>query len=92
MTIEGFLGAIVIGLVLGVLGRIVAPGKQDIPIWLTALVGVAAAILGTLVVGPLRDSDGLDWTELVTQVILAAVGVTVAASAYGRKRKGSDRI
>lgn len=87
MTIAGILGAIVIGLVLGVLGRLVAPGEQDIPIWLTALVGVAAAILGTLVVGPLRDTSGwFDWTELVAQIVLAAVGVTVAASAYGRKK------
>ena len=32
MTIGGILGAIIIGLVIGVLGRLFAPGKQDIPI------------------------------------------------------------
>jgi uncharacterized membrane protein YeaQ/YmgE (transglycosylase-associated protein family) len=41
VTIEGILGAIVIGLILGALGRLVVPGKQDIPIWLTILVGIA---------------------------------------------------
>ncbi len=44
MTIEGILGALVIGLVIGALGRLVLPGKQDIPIWLTIVVGIVAAI------------------------------------------------
>jgi len=87
MTIEGFLGAIVIGLALGALGRLLAPGKQNIPIWLTILVGIAAAIVGTLIVGPLRETPGwFDWTELVAQLVLATVGVMLAASIYGRQK------
>ncbi|MDQ3105551.1 MAG: GlsB/YeaQ/YmgE family stress response membrane protein [Actinomycetota bacterium] len=87
MTIEGFLGAIVIGLVLGVLGRLFAPGKQNIPIWLTILVGIAAAIVGTLIVGPLRETSGwFDWSELVAQLVLATGGVMLAASVYGRQK------
>jgi len=89
MTIEGILGAIVIGAVIGVLGRLVAPGKQDIPIWLTVLVGIGAALLGSLIVGNLRDTNGVDWVELLVQVGLAAVGVaTVSATrSSGRSRR-----
>jgi uncharacterized membrane protein YeaQ/YmgE (transglycosylase-associated protein family) len=86
MSIEGIIGAIIIGLVLGVLGRLVAPGKQDIPIWLTIVVGIVAALVGSAIVGPMRDTNGVDWIELVVQVILAAVGVVAAASLYGRRR------
>jgi uncharacterized membrane protein YeaQ/YmgE (transglycosylase-associated protein family) len=87
MTIESIFGAIIIGLVLGVIGRALAPGKQDIPIWLTIVVGVAAALVGTFIVGPLRDTSGwFDWTELVAQVVLAVIGVMVAASMYGRRK------
>ena len=45
MTISGILTAILIGAILGVLGRAIAPGKQDIPIWLTVIVGIVAALL-----------------------------------------------
>ena len=79
MTIEGILGAIVIGAVIGVLGRLVVPGRQNIPIWLTILVGIGAALLGSLIVGNLRDTNGVDWIELLVQVGLAAVGVAAVS-------------
>jgi len=77
MTIEGIIGAIIIGLIIGALGRLIVPGKQDIPIWMTILVGIAAALVGSAIVGPLRDTDGVDWVELVVQVALAAGGVAL---------------
>ena len=86
MTIEGIFGAIIIGFLLGVIGRALAPGKQDIPIWLTIVVGIVAALIGTLIVGPLRVTAGFDWTELVAQVVLAVIGVMLAASWYGRRK------
>ncbi|MEU8045585.1 GlsB/YeaQ/YmgE family stress response membrane protein [Micromonospora echinofusca] len=88
MEVTGFFTAIIIGLVIGALGRLVVPGKQNIPIWLTLLIGVVAAILGTLVAGALGvdDTRGIDWIELAIQVIFAAIGVAVVAGAYGRRR------
>lgn len=87
MTIESIFGAIIIGLVLGVIGRALAPGKQEIPIWLTIVVGMAAALIGTFIVGPLRETSGwFDWTELIAQVVLAVIGVMLAASMYGRRK------
>jgi uncharacterized membrane protein YeaQ/YmgE (transglycosylase-associated protein family) len=86
MTIEGILGAIIIGLVIGALGRLIVPGKQDIPIWLTIVVGIVAALIGSAIVGSLRDTNGVDWVELLVQVVLAAVGVALVASMRGRGR------
>jgi len=86
MTIEGVIGAIIIGLIIGALGRLIVPGKQDLPIWLTILVGIVAALVGSAIVGPLRDTDGIDWVELLVQVVLAAIGVAVVASLWGRNR------
>ncbi|MEU9509381.1 GlsB/YeaQ/YmgE family stress response membrane protein [Micromonospora sp. NPDC048170] len=88
MEVTGFFTAIIIGLIIGALGRLVVPGKQNIPIWLTLLIGVVAAILGTLVAGALGvdDTAGIDWIELAIQVIFAAIGVGIAAGAYGRRR------
>ncbi len=88
MTVTSVVVAIIVGLIIGVLGRIVAPGKQDIPLWLTILVGVVAAFVGTFIADALgfNDTKGIDVWEFIVQVVLAAVGVTVVAGAYGRNR------
>lgn len=88
MEVTGFFTAIIIGLIIGALGRLVVPGKQNIPIWLTLVIGVVAAVLGTLVAGALGvdDTAGIDWIELALQVVFAAIGVAIAAGAYGRRR------
>ena len=84
MTIEGIIGAIIIGAIIGVLGRLIVPGKQDIPIWLTIVVGIVAALIGSAIVGPMRDTEGIDWIELLVQLALAAVGVALVAAVKGR--------
>jgi uncharacterized membrane protein YeaQ/YmgE (transglycosylase-associated protein family) len=88
VEITGIFTAIIIGLIIGALGRLVVPGKQTIPIWLTLLIGVVAAILGTFVAAAfgVDDTAGIDWIELFIQVIFAAIGVSIAAGAYGRRR------
>ncbi|RZQ65153.1 GlsB/YeaQ/YmgE family stress response membrane protein [Amycolatopsis suaedae] len=88
MEIAGIISAILVGLVIGVLGRLVAPGKQGIPIWLTIVVGIVAAFIGTAIARGIgyADTAGFDWLELLTQVGIAVVGVMIAAGAYGRRR------
>lgn len=87
MSVTGVITAIVVGLILGVLGRLFAPGKQGIPIWLTIVVGIVAAFIGTAIARGLgyADTKGFDWLELITQVVIAAIGVSLAAGLYGRR-------
>ena len=87
MTIGSIIGAIIIGLVLGVLGRLFAPGKQNIPIWLTILVGIVAAFIGTFIARLLgvADTRGIDWIEIIVQIVVAAIGVSLVAGLYGRR-------
>ncbi len=87
MTIEGVLGAIIIGLVIGALGRLFAPGRQNVSILVTIIVGILAALIGTAIVGPMRDTDGIDWVELLVQVVLAVIGVMIAARLLGSRRR-----
>lgn len=88
MAVSGIISAIVIGLILGLLGKLVAPGKQSIPIWLTILVGIVAAFVGTAIARGLgyADTKGIDWLEIITQVVLAAIGVSLAAGLYGKRK------
>ena len=87
MEVTGLLTALVIGLIIGALGRLVAPGRQNLPIWLTLLIGVAAALLGSAIAAVLgvAVTRGVDWIELIIQVLLAAVGVILAAGMWSRR-------
>lgn len=89
MTIQSILGAIVIGAVVGAIGRLLLPGRQAIGWILTVVVGIVAALLGTLIAQVLgvETTPGIDWIELVMQVVLAVVGVGLVAGL----RRGSGR-
>jgi uncharacterized membrane protein YeaQ/YmgE (transglycosylase-associated protein family) len=87
MTVTGIITAIIIGAIIGFVGRLVAPGRQNIPIWLTIVVGIVAAFIGTWIAGlfGVADTGGIDWIELVMQVVVAAIGVTIVAGIWGRR-------
>lgn len=88
MTVTGIITAIIVGAIIGALGRLVVPGKQHIPIWLTIVIGIVAAFIGTFIARALgipTNTSGIDWLELIVQVIVAAIGVAIVAGAYGRR-------
>ncbi|GHJ40905.1 membrane protein [Streptomyces sp. TS71-3] len=87
MGIAGVFSAIVIGIVIGVLGRLVVPGRQHIGVIWTILVGIVAAFVGTGIAAAfgVADTKGIDWIEIVIQVVLAAVGVTFLDRAKSRR-------
>jgi uncharacterized membrane protein YeaQ/YmgE (transglycosylase-associated protein family) len=88
MTVTGIITAIIIGLIVGALGRLVVPGRQSLPIWLTIVVGIIAAFIGTALahaIGVSTNTPGVDWGELLCQVIVAAVGVAIVAAVGGRR-------
>lgn len=89
MTITGIISAIIVGLVIGALGRLVVPGKQSIPIWLTIVIGIVAAFIGAAIAtafGYSNSNGGIPWIEILLQVIVAAVGVAITSRVYGGRR------
>ena len=86
MTVAGVISAIIVGLIIGALGRLVLPGKQNIPIWLTIVVGIVAALIGTAIARAMgvATTEGVDWTEILIQVVLAAVGVALVSGIRSR--------
>ncbi|MDQ0982870.1 GlsB/YeaQ/YmgE family stress response membrane protein [Streptomyces sp. V2I9] len=77
MEISGLVSALVIGAAVGLLGRLVLPGRQHIGVLWTLVVGVAAALLGSLPASLLGvgATRGVDWIEWLIQVVLAGLGV-----------------
>jgi uncharacterized membrane protein YeaQ/YmgE (transglycosylase-associated protein family) len=91
MTITSVITAILIGIVVGVLGRLLVPGRQPIGMLLTILVGIVSAFIGTAIaraIGIPTATSGIDWLELLVQVIVAALGVALVSALMGRRRTG----
>ncbi|MET7605568.1 GlsB/YeaQ/YmgE family stress response membrane protein [Streptomyces avermitilis] len=87
MEISGIISAIVIGIVIGILGRLVVPGRQRIGILLTILVGIVAALIGSAIAGAfgVADTNGVDWIEWLIQIGLAALGVAALDRTRARR-------
>ena len=91
MTITGIITAILIGAVVGILGRLLLPGKQNIGMLLTILVGIVSALIGTALaraMGIATATSGVDWMELLVQLVVAVVGVALVSAILGRRKTG----
>jgi uncharacterized membrane protein YeaQ/YmgE (transglycosylase-associated protein family) len=89
MTVTGIITAIVIGAIIGALGRFFAPGKRHISIPATIGVGIVAALLGTALANRVAPANagGINWIELLLQVGLATLGVILITRRSGRRSR-----
>ena len=83
------IGVIVAGIIIGLLGKFVAPSARDnIPLWLTILCGIGGVIIGwylyTLFGG--NGSPGIDWVRWLIAIAVAAVLVIAADAIVVRSR------
>lgn len=88
ITLSVILWWILIGLVVGAVGRLVVPGRQHIGILLTILIGVVAAIVGGILTAALLGAGHTIITFIVA-VVLAALAVslfTTRGRTYRRRR------
>jgi uncharacterized membrane protein YeaQ/YmgE (transglycosylase-associated protein family) len=75
---------IVMGIIIGALGKFIAPGNRDnIPIWLTILCGIVGVLIGYSWLG---DTGGIDWTAFFVSIVISAVLVMIAATVTGRRK------
>ena len=88
MDIDGIISAIFIGAIIGALARLIMPGRQRIGILLTIVVGIVAALIGTIIARAVgvETTNGIDWLELLFQIILAVVGVGIVSGIKGGSR------
>ena len=84
--ISAVISAIVVGAIIGALGRLAVRGRHNISVVVTILIGIGAALIGTFIAQALGvgDTNGIDWIKLVIQVGLAAIGVSVFAGTRAR--------
>jgi uncharacterized membrane protein YeaQ/YmgE (transglycosylase-associated protein family) len=73
------IGLIISGLIIGALGRLVHPGRDPMPIWLTIIIGIAAALIAGLLIHGLLG--------FILAVVIAAVLVALVGGTFGGRSR-----
>ncbi|MBK8867793.1 MAG: GlsB/YeaQ/YmgE family stress response membrane protein [Dermatophilaceae bacterium] len=81
------IGTIIAGLVVGLLARFILPGRQNLSLVITTLIGIVGALIGWWIAGMLgvAQTSGVDWIRWIISIIVAALGIVV----YGAVTKSS---
>lgn len=81
----GFIWTIIIGFVVGVVAKFVTPGKENMGLLITTLLGIAGSVLASF----LGQAFGLYQAGEGAGFIGAVVGAVLILFIYGRMRRGS---
>lgn len=81
------IGALLLGIIIGPLARLVLPGEQNISIGMTILLGALGALVGGIIYQALGGTEtaGIDWILHLVQVVVAAVAVVLYINMQGRR-------
>ncbi len=82
------IGSIIAGIIVGVLARLVLPGKQNISVLITIILGILGALIGWWLAGLLgvQETGGIDWIRWLISVIVAAILIVIYGSVTGKKQ------
>ena len=82
------IGFIVAGLIIGALARLIKPGKQNLSLLATLLLGLVGSIIGGSIASLLRTGSIFELNILgfIVSVIAAVLLIGVAESLSGRRR------
>lgn len=72
--------AIIIGLIDGLLGRLIVPGRQNISLLITVIIGIIASVIGGVLLGLFayhNSNGGIPWLTIIVGAILAAGGIVI---------------
>lgn len=91
MSGSTLLSALGVGVVVGVVGRLVLPGRSAAPVWLAVALGVAAALLGSVSARLAGVDTGIDANQWAPHRLVAQVGFAVPAVVLGVVTAGRRR-
>ncbi|MDQ0682913.1 putative membrane protein YeaQ/YmgE (transglycosylase-associated protein family) [Streptomyces achromogenes] len=88
----GWLWAIIVGFVLGLIAKAIIPGKQHSPLWLTTIFGMLGAIVGNAVAraAGVESTPGIDWSrhafQLIAAIVIVALGDMLYMATLGKRK------
>ncbi|MEX5305192.1 hypothetical protein RF644_05480 [Kocuria sp. CPCC 205258] len=82
------IGFIVAGLVIGALARLIKPGKQNLSLIATLLLGLAGSVIGGVIASALGTGDIFELNILgfIVAVVAAVLLIGVAEGVAGRSK------
>ncbi|MFI7496914.1 GlsB/YeaQ/YmgE family stress response membrane protein [Streptomyces sp. NPDC049687] len=89
----GWLWAIIVGFVLGLIAKAIIPGKQHSPLWLTTIFGMLGAIVGNALARAfgVEATSGVDWTrhlfQLIAAIVIVALGDGLYMATLGKRKQ-----
>ncbi|WP_406009746.1 GlsB/YeaQ/YmgE family stress response membrane protein [Streptomyces sp. NBC_00637] len=89
----GWLWAIIVGFVLGLIAKAIIPGKQHSPLWLTTIFGMLGAIVGNSIAraAGVESTSGIDWSrhafQLIAAIIIVALGDMLYMATLGKRKQ-----
>jgi len=82
------IGTIIFGAVIGILARLFLPGRQQIGMIMTVLIGIVGALIGYWLAGlfGVAATSGIDWIRWIFSIIVAAILVVGYERIMGRSK------
>jgi uncharacterized membrane protein YeaQ/YmgE (transglycosylase-associated protein family) len=89
LDISSILTYIVIGLIVGVVARLLVPGRTSMSLLATLVIGVIGAIIGGWLAGAIfEETEGVDW---IASILVALVLVLLVSRGSRRRTFWSRR-
>jgi uncharacterized membrane protein YeaQ/YmgE (transglycosylase-associated protein family) len=88
-VIGTIIGAVLIGLIIGALARLVMPGKQSIGVVMTTVLGAAGSLIGTWLsykLGYSNENGGFKVIPFLVGIIVAVILIATYLGITGRRR------
>ena len=82
------IGAIIVGLIVGALARLIMPGKQSIGVIMTIVLGILGSLIGSWVtyqVGYSNSNGGWAVIPFLVGVVVAAILIAAYVAITGRR-------
>ena len=86
--IESIILALIVGAVIGLAARLIMPGKQDITVVATVIIGALGGLIGSAVAsqfGYHNANGGIAWIPLFIGVAAAVALIAIYESVMGRR-------
>ena len=84
--IGSIIGAIIVGAIIGALARLIMPGKQNIGVIMTILLGIVGGLAGSAITSAFgyHNEKGIAWIPFIVGIVVAIILIAIYVAVTGR--------